>query len=103
MEVEDFHTFYIGNCELLVHNEYNGVKFKDIYKNVKDNIKNPDLKTRFENLLNKLEDCTDKKLIDEFNDSFKGVDYKNANSNIKAFEGKLGDIIGKYDTSYVKY
>ena len=108
LEVEEYHTFYITELGILVHNEYKHIKIKDIYdkfyKGIPDN--NKALKDKFVGLLDELDELdlrshSNKEIVQRFHESFnnvKEVDIEKINEiidNIPKWRAELETLKSK--------
>ena len=73
LEVKDYHTFYVGEEGVLVHNEYNMPNLDDIYKSYISEISDENLKVSFKEQLKRISESNDIELLREFDSKLQNI------------------------------
>lgn len=73
LEIKDYHTFYVGEEGVLVHNEYNMPNLDDIYKSYISEISDEKLKVSFKEQLKRISESNDIELLREFDSKLQNI------------------------------
>lgn len=90
LEVEDYHTFYVGCQGILVHNEYKMPNVEKVYKEYIEGINDSELKSKFTEEIKRIKESNDIKVFEEFDRKLQNV----SSSDALALGKVLRDIEG---------
>ena len=94
MEIEENHTYYVGEDKLLVHNEYDLKNLVKIYDDYAKWITDSNLKASFNETLDAIKKSGNEELLKEFDNSLKDI-KENIVDGLKNLLGETNEKLGK--------
>ena len=88
LEVEDYHTFYVGETGILVHNSYKMPRLEEIYKTYYKNL-NEEMQIKFKGVLKEIEASGDMSKLKEFDNKFTGVEVSDVSKIEEIIDGSV--------------